>query len=110
MSNAAQSPEKSPEDWIRIVSTDGYSCLVRRKVAMTSGTLRDMLDAGFAEASANTCRAEERGVVVEKLCEYLQYKWTYERASPKEDIPDFSERIPPEVALELVIAADYYNT
>lgn len=55
-----QSPEKSPEDWIRIVSTDGYSCLVRRKVAMTSGTLRDMLDAGFAEASANTCRAEER--------------------------------------------------
>ena len=42
-----------------------------------------------------------RGVVVEKLCEYLQYKWTYEKASPKEDIPDFNERIPPEVALEL---------
>ena len=36
---------KSPEDWIRLVSNDGYSYLVRRKVAMASGTLRNMLSA-----------------------------------------------------------------
>lgn len=42
-----------------------------------------------------------RGIVVEKLCEYLQFKSTYENAPPKDDIPDFTERIPPEVALEL---------
>lgn len=42
-----------------------------------------------------------RGIVVEKLCEYLQYKYTYENAPPKEDVPEFTERIPPEVALEL---------
>jgi elongin-C len=41
-----------------------------------------------------------RGVVVEKLCEYLSFKHAYDNS--KEDIPDFSkERIPPELTLEL---------
>lgn len=68
-----------------------------------------------------------RAIVVEKLCEYLQYKQTYETAPAKEDIPEFTERIPPEVALELyvsppasslpvysllrrLVAADYYES
>ena len=73
----------------------------------------------FAESASNTCPVSERyalvslcpcaeadamrnrGVVVEKLCEYLQYKATYEDAPRNDDIPDFTERIPPEVALEL---------
>lgn len=44
-----------------------------------------------------------RAIVVEKLCEYLQYKRTYESIPAKEDIPDFSERIPPEIVLELCV-------
>ena len=42
-----------------------------------------------------------RGVIVEKLCEYLTFKTLYEKAPPKEDIPDFTERLAPEIALEL---------
>ncbi len=42
-----------------------------------------------------------RGAVVEKLCEYLAYKSLYGQASAKEEIPDFGERIAPEIALEL---------
>jgi elongin-C len=38
---------------------------------------------------------------VEKVAEYMAYKTTYEKAGPKEDVPDFMERIPPEIALEL---------
>lgn len=49
----------------------------------------------------------ESAVVVEKLCEYLQYKTTYENVPPKEDIPDFSERIPPEIVLELFVASSF---
>ena len=41
--------------------------------------------------------------MVEKLCEYLQYKSTYENVSAKEDIPDFTERVPPEIVLELYV-------
>lgn len=33
----------------------------------------------------------------------MQFKQTYEGAPAKEDIPDFQERIPAEVALELCV-------
>jgi transcription elongation factor B subunit 1 len=39
--------------------------------------------------------------VVETLLEYLTYKSIWEKSSGKEEIPDFMERIAPEVALEL---------
>ena len=45
LQDATGTKTKSPEDWIRLVSHDGYSYLVRRKVAMASGTLRNMLSA-----------------------------------------------------------------
>jgi hypothetical protein len=46
-----------------------------------------------------------RGAVVQKLCEYMAFRSCYENAGPKEDVPvmDFTERIPPEVALELLV-------
>ncbi|KDQ55505.1 hypothetical protein JAAARDRAFT_159534 [Jaapia argillacea MUCL 33604] len=100
------------DDWVLITSADGFSFMVKRKVAMTSGTLKNMLntESNFKEAVSNTCEmSETRGAVVEKLCEYMAYKAQYEQVPPKEDIPDFTERIPPEVALELLVAADYYE-
>ncbi|TFY68093.1 hypothetical protein EVG20_g3696 [Dentipellis fragilis] len=99
--------EDANEDWVRIVSNEGYSYLVRRKVALRSGTLKSMLstETNFAEASSKTCEVHERAAVVEKFVEYLAYKTTYENSPPKEDIPDFFERIVPEVALELTFVA-----
>lgn len=44
-----------------------------------------------------------RGAVLEKLLEYLSFKNLYEAAGRKEDIPDFQERIQPEIALELSV-------
>jgi hypothetical protein len=51
---------KNPQDWIRLVSTDGYTYLIQRKVAMVSGTLRNMLSNDFAESASNTCPVNER--------------------------------------------------
>ncbi|KAI6032680.1 BTB/POZ protein [Pisolithus orientalis] len=99
------------DDWVKLVSSDGYSFLVKRNVATVSGTLRTMLstDSTFREALVNTCTISERAVLVEKVCEYMAFKAQYESAGPKEEIPlnEFTERIPPEVALELLLAADY---
>ncbi|TFY77802.1 hypothetical protein EWM64_g6211 [Hericium alpestre] len=97
------------EDWVRIVSNDGYSFLVKRKVALRSGTLKAMLseDVNFAEAASKTCEVQERAAVTQLFVEYLVHKTTYEGAPPKEEIPEFMDRIQPQMALELLVAADY---
>ncbi|KIJ63985.1 hypothetical protein HYDPIDRAFT_91264 [Hydnomerulius pinastri MD-312] len=93
------------DDWVKLISSDGYSFLVKRSVAMMSGTLKNMLsvDSSFKEALANTCPISERAAVVEKVCEYMSFKAHYEGVGSKEEVPinEFTERIPPEVALEL---------
>ncbi|EAU87022.2 hypothetical protein CC1G_08493 [Coprinopsis cinerea okayama7 len=108
-SNSNDSP--SEKDWVRIESNDGFSYLVRRKVAEASGTMRNMLDpmSGYAEAQTRTCGIDERGIVTEKLVEYMCFKSHYQTVGPKEDIPvpEMQERIPPEIVLEVLLAADY---
>lgn len=42
-----------------------------------------------------------RAPVTEKVMEYLVFKAQYDKATSKEVIPDFQERIVPELALEL---------
>ncbi|KAH9916750.1 POZ domain-containing protein, partial [Epithele typhae] len=98
-------------EWVRLTSNDGFDYLVKRKAAMGSGTLRNMLNAesSFSEALSNVCPVDERAIIVEKLSEYLTYKALYEGAKKNEEIPDFQERVYPEISLELLVAADYYD-
>lgn len=59
----------------------------------------------FSEALTNRCELREiNGVVLEKVCEYLYYNEKYKDAK---DVPDMD--IPPELCLELLMAADYLN-
>ncbi|KAF8965424.1 BTB/POZ protein [Flammula alnicola] len=110
MNNDSQTGSKESE-WVRLRSTDGFSYLVKRKVAEASGTIRNMLDSegGYAEAISRVCEIRERGIIVEKLVEYMSFKTHYESVGTKEEVPvkEFMERIPPEIVLELLLAADY---
>ncbi|KAI0254590.1 BTB/POZ protein [Lactifluus subvellereus] len=103
MSTQPQSPAQ--DDWIRVTSRDGFSFIVKRNVVFRSGTLRNMLDErhSFTEAVQKVCPVDERAAVTEKFVEYLAYKATYENVPPNEEIPDFFERIDPEIALELYV-------
>ena len=98
---------------------------------MASPTIKTMLSTGegggFAEAENNTARLQiryvvatfasswfyrsdhftdllafeaNRGEVLEKVIEYLHFKTKFGAAADI-DIPDFKNRIPPEIALEL---------
>lgn len=59
----------------------------------------------FAEAKSNRCVFENiNGVVLEKVCEYLYYN---DKHKDTKDVPDMD--IPPELCLELLMAADYLN-
>lgn len=84
-----------------------------------------MITDNFAESRTNRCVFENikydhipskcrasltnlypnSGVVLEKVCEYFYYN---EKNKNQKDVPDME--IPPELCLELLMAADYLNT
>ncbi|KAF8068877.1 BTB/POZ protein [Lyophyllum atratum] len=103
--------EPSDTDWIRVTSTDGFSYMVKRKIANISGTMKSMLDteSSYTEAITRTVPVMQRGIIVEKMLEYMAFRAHYETVGPKEDIPvhEYMERLPPEIVLELLLAADY---
>ena len=82
---------------------------------------------GYAEALSGVCEISERsvvemglnssgfhflskcfvrGIIVEKLVEYMSFKTYYETVSTREEVPvkEFMERIPPEIVLELSVS------
>ncbi|KAB5590449.1 hypothetical protein CTheo_6112 [Ceratobasidium theobromae] len=95
-----QSPDEI--EWVRIKSDDGFSFLLDKRVVESSPTLKDMLDVdlGFSEARSKTCSLAFRAAVVEKVVEYLNFRYLYKNAKSHE-IPEFNKRVPPEIALEL---------
>lgn len=57
------------------------------------------------ESTTNTCVFDNiNGLVLEKVCEYFYYN---EKMKDAKDVPDMD--IPPELCLELLMAADYLN-
>ncbi|KAI0036337.1 hypothetical protein K488DRAFT_15375, partial [Vararia minispora EC-137] len=89
------------KNWVRLHSK-GFSFIVKKKVAVRSAMLKDTLSSN-AHASYASSDLGRRPIVTETVVEYLAYKTTYENAEAKEKIPDFYERIPPEIALELCV-------
>lgn len=60
----------------------------------------------FSEAITGRCVLENiSGVVLEKVCEYFCY---HEKNKNQLNVPDMD--IPPELCLELLMAADYLDT
>ncbi|KAF2088737.1 putative transcriptional elongation regulator Elc1/Elongin C [Saccharata proteae CBS 121410] len=94
-------------DYVTLVSSDGFEFKVQRSAALTSGAIRRMLDptSNFSEALTDRCVLETiNGVVLEKVCEYFYY---HEKHKEAKDVPDMD--IPPELCLELLMAADFLN-
>lgn len=60
----------------------------------------------FSEALSGRCVLENlSGIILEKVCEYLCYN---EKNKNQTNVPDMD--IPPELCLELLMAADYLDT
>jgi hypothetical protein len=57
---------------------------------------------GFSEEATSTIRLEDhRSIIVETVAAFLMHKYHYSEANIKDEIPDFAERVPIEIALEL---------
>ncbi|GJN93341.1 hypothetical protein Rhopal_006394-T1 [Rhodotorula paludigena] len=93
-------------EWVTLVSADGHRFILPRTTALGSEFVKNTLSADFLEAQTGVIHLpEQRAEIVEKVAEYLMYKERWRET--KGEIPDFKERVPPEIALELLMASDY---
>lgn len=100
--------EGDTESKVTLVSSDEQEHIISREAAMVSPTLRVMLEGPFKEKSGRVELPTIEGNVLAKVVDYLQYNLEYKFANKdQEDIPEFE--IPTEMALELLLAADYLN-
>ena len=64
-----------------------------------------MLNSGFSEATSGIIRLESiEGIILEKVCEYFYY---YLRYKDEKEVP--KPKIEPELALSLLVAADFLD-
>ena len=122
----------STQEYITLVSGDGFEFILPRSTACISGTIRRMLEpsstslpslrslssipsqsiltecytGNFSESITGRCVLENMSaIVLEKVCEYFCYNL---KNRDQANVPDMD--IPPELCLELVMAADYLDT
>jgi hypothetical protein len=118
---------------VKLISADGHEFVIDRKAAMVSGTIRSMLSGPstyqaiylfvlffffrpvsdlffsvtFTEQQLGEINFREISTpILEKVCQYFYYKLKY--ANITTEIPEFP--IEPEIALELLMAANFLDT
>jgi len=94
--------------YVKLISSDGHEFIVKREHALTSGTIKAMLSGPgqFAENETNEVNFREiPSHVLQKVCMYFTYKVRYTNSST--EIPEFP--IAPEIALELLMAANFLD-
>uniref|UniRef100_A0A8C0AGV2 Elongin-C n=1 Tax=Bos mutus grunniens TaxID=30521 RepID=A0A8C0AGV2_BOSMU len=94
--------------YVKLISSDGHEFIVKREHALTSGTIKAMLSGPgqFVENETNEVNFREiPSHVLSKVCMYFTYKVRYTNSST--EIPEFP--IAPEIALELLMAANFLD-
>ncbi|KAG3279767.1 hypothetical protein H1C71_006793, partial [Ictidomys tridecemlineatus] len=94
--------------YVKLISSDGHEFIVKREHTLTSGTIKAMLSGPgqFAENETNEVNFREiPSHVLSKVCMYFTYKVRYTNSST--EIPEFP--IAPEIALELLMAANFLD-
>eukprot|EP01123_Difflugia_compressa_P000468 TRINITY_DN10544_c0_g1_i4.p1 TRINITY_DN10544_c0_g1~~TRINITY_DN10544_c0_g1_i4.p1 ORF type:complete len:104 (-),score=17.84 TRINITY_DN10544_c0_g1_i4:220-531(-) len=94
---------------IKLISSEGHQFIVDRKCALVSGTIRSMLEGGgtFIEGDSGQINFGDIATpILEKVIQYFYYKVKYTNSTSQ--IPEFP--IEPEIALELLMAANFLDT
>eukprot|EP00010_Vexillifera_abyssalis_P007029 CAMPEP_0201546300 /NCGR_PEP_ID=MMETSP0173_2-20130828/2624_1 /ASSEMBLY_ACC=CAM_ASM_000268 /TAXON_ID=218659 /ORGANISM="Vexillifera sp., Strain DIVA3 564/2" /LENGTH=112 /DNA_ID=CAMNT_0047954925 /DNA_START=55 /DNA_END=393 /DNA_ORIENTATION=+ len=107
--NAAEKKD-GPINYIRLESAEGHVFVVDEDAARASQTIAAMFAPEIKpimEASGNPIQFNEIGTpILEKVIKYFYYKKKYSKVVT-EKIPDF--QIEPEIALELLMAANFLD-
>eukprot|EP00729_Bicosta_minor_P000584 gene584-30143_t len=95
--------------FVSLVSSDDFEFIISRKCALESGTIKSMLSGPgqFVENDKNEIAFREvPSNILERVCTYLYYRVRYTNSS--QEIPEFV--IPSEIALELLMAANFLDS
>ena len=98
-----------PKKTVKLVSAEGFVFVVDYKAACVSNTIRSMLSSrgSFTETELGEVKFPEiRAAALERVCQYFYHKLKYQNASTKA-IPEF--RVEPEMALELLMSANFLD-
>uniref|UniRef100_U3D089 Elongin-C n=1 Tax=Callithrix jacchus TaxID=9483 RepID=U3D089_CALJA len=102
---------EGPNDamYVKLISSNGHEFMaIKSECVLTSGTIKAMLSGPgqFAENETNEVNFREiPSHVLSKVCMYFTYKVRYTNSST--EIPEFP--IAPEIALELLMAANFLD-
>jgi len=100
--------KKKEGETVKLISSDGHEFIVDYKCAMVSNTIRSMLSGTFSEGVSGEVNFREiTSPILEKVVQYFYYKTRYPD-SAAENNPEFP--IAPEIALELLMAANFLDT
>eukprot|EP01117_Protostelium_nocturnum_P000368 TRINITY_DN1042_c0_g1_i1.p1 TRINITY_DN1042_c0_g1~~TRINITY_DN1042_c0_g1_i1.p1 ORF type:complete len:102 (+),score=32.34 TRINITY_DN1042_c0_g1_i1:110-415(+) len=94
---------------VKLVSVEKHEFILDRKAAMVSGLIKSMLSGpgGFTEQQKGVIEFQEISTpILEKVIKYFYYKLKYTNSTS--EIPEF--QIEPEIALELLMAANFLDT
>mmetsp|Transcript_27723 Transcript_27723/g.50657 ORF Transcript_27723/g.50657 Transcript_27723/m.50657 type:complete len:114 (-) Transcript_27723:52-393(-) len=93
--------------YLRLISADGHEFLMDRRVAYECDTFKKMVEQdGFKEGMTSEIKLPTiTGKLLEKVIEYLYYKYKYTDA--KVSIPELP--IDDEIVLDLLLVANYLN-
>lgn len=95
-------------DTVKLISSDGFEFIISKRCALASGTIKAMVASSgqYVESSKNEIQFQDiSAVILDKVCRYLYYKVKYTNTSS--ELPQFP--IEPELALDLLMAADYLD-
>ena len=98
-----------PPGKVKLISGDDRVFIVDEEAARVSTTIRGMLDSegDFQETKSRTVHLRDISArALEKCCQYFYYKLRYSNV-PSKSIPQFD--VPPELALELLMASNYLD-
>uniref|UniRef100_A0A7S1XD39 Elongin-C n=1 Tax=Compsopogon caeruleus TaxID=31354 RepID=A0A7S1XD39_9RHOD len=96
-----------PDEYVRLISSDGFEFIIHKEQAMTSNLLKSALESGFSEAKTGTIPLlEVPGKVLEKICQYFYYKRRYDKCRTERPTFEF----PTEMSIQLLMFADYMET
>uniref|UniRef100_A0A7S4HH21 Elongin-C n=1 Tax=Vannella robusta TaxID=1487602 RepID=A0A7S4HH21_9EUKA len=103
---------KAEVETVKLISSDGHVFIVDKKAATVSGTIKSILGNGnqhakFAEEEDGKVAFDEiPSHILEKVIQYFYFKLKYTNRT-SEEIPEFT--IEPEIALELLMAANFLD-